>query len=259
MEEHEYKWIDELVHCTEPKRIIELVRLLVPEANDRTAELYARWTEYKPDDFVDNVMDNPSTFGRMKLIAKRFPYLDRNDLVKIFQQLPYIPLTEEQRLYRRRQLRDDAPEPPENKYLAGEKFSNEEWLTMPPELKYAIRAMRNNPDLDPKSAARLVVETMKKPPVDFSEDADEAPVKEKLTRKSPVDYITFYFPFKTNYLERMKILLMLKGDDEKWALEEAYGTLFYDICLIADPNFEIKELILVDANIASFHEAEKNS
>ena len=49
--------IDELVHCTEPKRIIELVKTLVPDANDRTAELYARWTEYAPDDFVDKVMD----------------------------------------------------------------------------------------------------------------------------------------------------------------------------------------------------------
>ena len=249
--------IDELVRCTKPERIIELVKLLVPEANDRTAELYARWTEYLPESFVDQAMDEPSDTERMKLVEKKFPTADANERLEIFRQLPYVPLTDEQRLYRIRRLRFDAPAPPENKYLANEEFSGEDWLTMPPEIKYMIRAMRQNPDLDPESAARLVIETKQKIPVRLDVKADKKSAREKSSHRMN-DY-AFDFSLETSYLERIKILLKLCGDDDESADYHMYDSYLTHLRSIADPNFQIKSLILVDAHFDALCEAEKNS
>ena len=248
--------IDELVRCTEQKRTIELVKLLVPEANDRTAELYARWTEYPPDSFVDQAMDESSDIERMKLVEKKFPTADANERIEIFRQLPYTPLNNEQRLYRIRQLRFDAPKPPENKYLAEEEFSNEDWLTMPPEIKYMIRAMRQNPDLDPESAARLVVETKQKIPVRRDVKADKKSAREKSSHR--INNYALHFSLETSYPERIKILLKLCGDDDS-ADDDVYDIYLTHLRSIADPNFHVKSLILVDAHFDALCEAEKNS
>lgn len=246
--------IDELVRCTNPERIIELVKLLVPDANDRTAELYARWTEPMPEGFADKVMDEPDASKRMQLIAERFSDADKHELQEILRQIPYTPLTAEQRLYRIRQLRADAPKTPENKYLADEKFSAEELENMPDEVYYMILAMRFNPDLDPEGAARLVIETRQQIPVKRETNADEKS-SGKLANKYAFDFVT-----KTSHPKRMSLLLNIASGGD----EESVDDDLYDICLthirsIADPNFTVKSNILTEAHFAALCEEVKNS
>ena len=189
----------------------------------------------------------------MQLIAERFPYLDSQKWEEISRQLPYTPLTEEQRLYRRRQLRDDAPKTPENKYLADEKFSAEDWENMPDEVYYMIRAMRWNPDLDPESAARLVAETIAKiSPVERKEKSDK-----KISRHLPNEY-ALDFVIETSYFVRMNVLLNLctNADESDDDLSDYFLT---NLRSIADPNFDIKSLILTEGHFSALCEAEKNS
>ena len=245
--------IDELVRCTEPERIIELVKLLVPDANDRTAELYARWTEPMPEGFADKVMDEPDASRRMQLITERFPKTDEHKLQEILRQIPYVPLSDEQRLYRLRRLRADAPETPENKYLADEEFSAEDWEDMPDEVYYMIRAMKNNPDLDPEGAARLVIETRQQIPVKRDTNADKNS-SGKLANKYAFDFM-----LETSHPKRMSLLLNIAGGDD-----ESDDDDLYDICLthirsIADPNFTVKSNILTEAHFAALCEEVRNS
>ena len=246
--------IDELVRCTKPERIIELVKLLVPDANDRTAELYARWTEPAPEGFADKVMDEPNASKRMQLIAERFSDADEHELQEILRQIPYTPLTDEQRLYRIRQLRADAPKTPENKYLADEDFSDEDWADMPDEVYYMILAMRFNPDLDAEGAARLVIETRQQIPVKRDTNADEKS-SDKLANKYAFDFM-----LETSYPERASLLLNIASGGDESSDDDG----LYDICLthirsIADPNFTVKSNILTDAHFAALCEEVKNS
>lgn len=246
--------IDELVRCTKPERIIELVKLLVPDANDRTAELYARWTEPEPEGFADKVMDEPDASKRMQLIAERFSDADEHELQEILRQIPYTPLTDEQQLYRIRQLRRDAPETPENKYLADAEFTDEDWADMSDEVYYMILAMRFNPDLDPEGAARLVIETRQQIPVKRETNADEKS-SDKLAKKYALDFVT-----ETSHPKRASILLNIASGGD----EESVDDDLYDICLthirsIADPNFTVKSNILTEAHFAALCEEVKNS
>ena len=246
--------IDELVRCTKPERIIELVKLLVPDANDRTAELYARWTEPMPEGFADKVMDEPDASKRMQLIAERFSDADEHELQEILRQIPYTPLTAEQRLYRIRQLRADAPETPENKYLADEEFTDEDWADMSDEVYYMILAMRFNPDLDAEGAARLVIETRQQIPVKRETNADEKS-SGKLANKYAFDFM-----LETSHPKRMSLLLNIAGGDD----ESDDDDDLYDICLthirsIADPNFTVKSNILTEAHFAALCEEVRNS
>lgn len=118
---------------------------MVPDATEFTTNLYAYYTEFQEDSLLDKFMDIESDVERKIFWQENYSSYGEEFL----KNIPHIPLTSDDRLYKLRRLSVNAPHP-KNKNL------DDDFEYNTPIEKYIVQAMIFNHELDRSAAENLV-------------------------------------------------------------------------------------------------------
>ena len=255
------KLIDKLVRTENKDDIADIVKKLVSDATDFTAMRYANYTEYGEEDDIDKIMDIEKKSDRVK-------YLDENNIGSFREEfinvIPYMPLTDEEQLYRKKTLRNDAPER-KNKYLDGVTFYNQERQSTSLIGKYILRAMSYNPDFDFDSAEKFVsreikenIYEAKKRQIEKQKNKSHEKIYEPVEHE---DFLNFYVAF-TQYMKRKNFFMkkLYPHMTEEEIIDSGYEHLLINLHSLTNPNYMVMSFISVDFTFAraveDFHNEE---
>ena len=238
------KLIDKLVHTENKDDIADIVKKFVPYATDFEVMRFANYRGYFDNYFTDEFMDIEKETDRIKFAEKNY-YAE-----KYLKLVPYIPLTEDDRLYRLPCVESNAPEI-ENPFLKNFKISNQDWREMRPEGKYVIRAMRNNPELDFESAENFVIDEIKKA-INSEKETAQKRKSEPETKMSDEEIFYFYCWTETHYMKRQNFFTKKLNPEmtDQEIIDSGYDHLLHFIKCEVDLNFNVRSSISVDYHFA---------
>lgn len=245
--------IDKLVHTGNKNEIIDIVKKLVPAATEFTAMCYACHTKYGEDYEIDKIMDIEKKSDRVKFLKENCSNYGEDFFNDMLNLAPYMPLTDEERLYRPKYLKSDAPKR-KNKYLEGVAISNQDWHEMHPVERYIVRAMSNNSDFDWKAAKNFVLSETKK----ILENYRKTSTKKAEKISEPIEHEDFYFMHSvlTQYMKRQNFFTrkLYPYMNEEEVIDSGYELLLINLQSLTDPNYTVRSSISVDFTFAKMAE-----
>ena len=244
--------IDKLVRTESKNDIVDIVKKLVPAATEFTAKLFAYHTEYHDEHYIDKFMDIKNKSERINFLNENCKDCSKKFFEDMLNLIPYMPLNDEERLYRPKVLKPDAPKI-ENKNLEGVVISNQEWKEMHPVEKYIIHAMSNNPEFDWKSAQDFVLKETEKVLQNSRRNFNK-----KNDAHKPIENENFFFMLNTltPYMKRINFFntKLYPNLNEEEILDMGYSYLFENVKSTADPNYIVRSSISVDFTFAKMAE-----
>lgn len=240
--------IDRLVHSENKNEIVEILKKLLPDATEFTTNLYAYYTEFQEDSLLDKFMDIESDVERKIFWQKNYSSYGEEFL----KNIPHIPLTSDDRLYKLRRLSVNAPQP-KNQNL------DDDFEYNTPIDKYIVQAMIFNHELDRSAAENLVLSEIEK---SYS-SALEKKQAHSSDNDSPLTDNEKFFLFlltETNYMKRNNFFIQKLNPsyDEEDIIDSGYIYILETIKSIVDPNYNIRSIIATDVHFQILVDEMKN-
>ena len=238
MTKQERRLIDKLIHTENKNEIIDIVKKLVPEATNFTANRYAYYTEFYADSLFDKFMDIESKVLRKNFLKDNCSEYGADFCNDMLNLIPYIPLNEDERLYRPRHLTKYVPSPKNKNLIRDIEYTSDVD-------KYIFQAMCDNHELDRNAAEELVLSEIEKNSARITSTNTYEP-----TENADIDFM-FICLTETNYIKRMNFFerKLNPGISDEEIRDNNYQYILENIKEIVEPNYTIKSIIAVDFHI----------